>query len=154
MGVKTKCEGCSKTVNAPDTFAGKTSNCPKCGGTLRFPAAAPVDDLFDDLIPEAPKVSTMPPEPPAEMQPVSLRDKSQGEAMFAGEVIPEPAQKPIEISYPPDGLPVMIKRIKIPLSDALMLIITFWVASLIIAFCLFILGTVFGAALFTAAPRY
>ncbi len=50
MPIEVRCDGCGTRLRAPETAAGKTKKCPKCGGVLAIPdpAAAEADEA-DDL---------------------------------------------------------------------------------------------------------
>jgi hypothetical protein len=50
MTIRFRCEACNKTVEAPDSAAGKQGKCPYCGHSCYI--AAPVQD--EDLIPLSP----------------------------------------------------------------------------------------------------
>ncbi len=41
MPIEVKCQGCGAKLRAPDTAAGKTKKCPKCGSALPIPAPEP-----------------------------------------------------------------------------------------------------------------
>jgi len=64
MSIRFRCEGCGKTVEAPDSAAGRRGKCPYCGHSCYI--ASPVSD--EDLIPlkevpdESPVTETEPPE--------------------------------------------------------------------------------------------
>jgi len=109
MSIRVECGGCGKGIKAPDKFAGKSAKCPGCGESIAIPAGQ-TDDGFDDIMPEEPEEKHMPPEPTIEMQPIA-RGFSQ------------PLKGPQEVE---------IVRIKIPIIDAIGLIITFWIASIVI----------------------
>ncbi len=44
MSIQVTCPHCSKTINAPDKFAGKSANCPGCKNAIQIPSA---DDDFE-----------------------------------------------------------------------------------------------------------
>ena len=46
MPISVECPGCSKTINAPDKYAGKSAKCPGCGGAITIPKA----DAFDEIV--------------------------------------------------------------------------------------------------------
>src|SRR5438105_3392974 len=41
MPILVKCGGCQAKMNAPDAAAGRKVKCPKCGGIVAVPGAAP-----------------------------------------------------------------------------------------------------------------
>jgi len=47
--IEVRCDGCGTRLRAPDTAAGKTKKCPKCGGALPIPDPSSTDDDADDL---------------------------------------------------------------------------------------------------------
>src|SRR6266446_5312216 len=53
MSIPAVCPGCQKTYRVPESAAGKTVLCKKCGGKFKVPAAPEDDDaLLDELIDE------------------------------------------------------------------------------------------------------
>ncbi len=54
MPIKAVCRGCKTTYRVPDTAAGKSVRCKKCGGSFKVPVPEPADDdeLLDALIDE------------------------------------------------------------------------------------------------------
>jgi dienelactone hydrolase len=53
MSISAVCPGCQKTYRAPESAAGKTVLCKKCGNKFKVPAAPDDDDaLLDELIDE------------------------------------------------------------------------------------------------------
>jgi len=61
MPIVVTCPGCSATLKAPDTAAGKKVKCPKCTSAIPVPAAEepPVmeEEAFEEEAPAAPRRS-------------------------------------------------------------------------------------------------
>jgi predicted RNA-binding Zn-ribbon protein involved in translation (DUF1610 family) len=51
VAIEVTCPSCTGRFSAPDNAAGKKAKCPKCGGVIAIPTAAPPpppkDDIFD-----------------------------------------------------------------------------------------------------------
>lgn len=68
MPIHVTCSSCLSEFNAPDSGAGKRTKCPKCGGVIEIPAAAPVDEVFEaEEQPARPFDSEFEVEPPPEV---------------------------------------------------------------------------------------
>src|SRR5262249_55671636 len=55
MSIQAVCPGCQKAYRVPESSAGKTVLCKKCGAKFKVPAVPPDDDdaLLDELIDES-----------------------------------------------------------------------------------------------------
>jgi predicted RNA-binding Zn-ribbon protein involved in translation (DUF1610 family) len=55
MAIQVSCASCGSSFNAPDSAAGKQAKCPKCGGPIKIPIAAPAEEVLEaELAPSTP----------------------------------------------------------------------------------------------------
>ncbi len=137
MSIRVECPACGKGIKAPDKYAGKTAKCPDCKGKIHIPAASDSQsaelepDESDDQLPALSEssvadIATAP--IVTEAMPSVPTLKTQATAIEK----PRAAEFTLERDNE-----VRITQIRIPLRDALRLIITFWIVSLLIIFALF-----------------
>jgi hypothetical protein len=127
MAIPVTCPACGKSGEVPDSFAGRTAKCPRCKELIKVPAGEPVGVA----------IAT---------DPVFDVDSFVREAETARE------HAPPQIAHSESSpQKVVIVGLRIPLGDAVRLIITFWVASFFIG--LFLVAVGFAASVLIEATR-
>ncbi len=68
MAAKVRCPACKQVLTVPDSFAGQSAKCPKCGQLIRFKPPAP-KQAAPPPVAVPPPVAATPPPPPAASRP-------------------------------------------------------------------------------------
>lgn len=86
MPIDVKCDRCGTRLRAPDTAAGKTKRCPKCGGPLPIPAPSGTDEADDLNLYELAVTPSAQPEQQQAPDSVIISRKKVGDAQARGPV--------------------------------------------------------------------
>jgi len=151
MALRVQCPNCSKEIKAPSKYRGKKIECPGCKEHLVIPGSA-AEDLPSVA---SPSVTTVSPANPGAFPPFSFSFGSASSEKPDDGLNDAPPEPPKHSTEPPEVEPEMqamaygvsvgmeSKSNNDPLSDAIWLIITFWIATLVIAVAIFILWLAF-----------
>ena len=131
MPIQVTCPHCSKTISAPDKFAGRNATCPACKNPIEIPS--PDDEI------EVPDFS----------QPQTV-------AVGPAKVEVAPAAPPTS-PYAPSGVAstgdhrelqrVKIVGIRLPFMDVLVLVVQAWIIGFVLTVVLWIVMLMFVAAM-------
>jgi len=100
MPIEVSCASCSGQFRVPDSAAGKKIRCPKCGGAIEVPAAAPTTSTPTEVfVPPAPPTPAAPPQPA--FVPPPLPKKQSVMAPPPAVSAPPPSQPALPAPPPP-----------------------------------------------------